>query len=133
MRQRRKRQGIEGRGIACKNDLREGKRRITAGVLSISSLIIPGRGFAGCIECEIDYMLSRISASQTHALVIPPTDFPSCREVVTAKWLAESGGLFILSLSETSIETLADMLDISSKHRPNAQTRCTAFHRTGLT
>jgi hypothetical protein len=57
-------------------------------------------------------MLSRVSASQTHALVIPPTGFASDREVFTAKWLAERGRQFILRFSETGIEALADMLNI---------------------
>src|SRR5437868_13722388 len=78
-------------------------------------------------------MLSRVSASQTHALVIPPTDFASDREVCTAKWLAERGRQFILRFSETGIEALADMLNIPPKQRPNASAWCPALHRTSLT
>src|SRR5262245_53406877 len=78
-------------------------------------------------------MLIGVSASQTHAPIIPPADFPSCRDIFTTKRLPESVNLFFLCLAKTSVKTLSNVLGVPTKRRPDTEAGGSSLHSTGLT
>src|SRR5262245_10909330 len=77
-------------------------------------------------------MLIRVSASQAHAPIIPPADFPSCPEILTTKRLPESGNLFFLCLAKTRVKTLSNVLGVPTKRRPNTEAGGGSLNSTGL-